>query len=277
MAKSLCVIHANCQGDDLAYILSRTPSFNRLFKVKKYTNYLKENIEPSDFSECRLFLYQHLSEKWDDHSSDILCSKFASAQKIKIPNMFFKGYWPLWTDKTFMNFGDIFLEHLIQKNLPIQEIVYLCVSSALGKMYDLDSIIKDSMEIERNKEADCLIKTTNIIEELWQKEQLFFTVNHPYPHLLLHVANSVLKLLELEKIPQYLCYSYTAEKIEDFYLPIYPQLGAILNLPFVFKERKYGIWGKEMIFSEYCQHYIHCHKQKDIPFDTYLYALNNKS
>lgn len=265
MSRSLCIIHANCQGDSLHTILASTPAFANLFTVRKYTNYLEERISDAEFSQCSLLLYQQLSDKWHDSASSALLARLPlGAQALKIPNMFFKGYWPLWTNKTFMAYGDIFLEYLAEGQYNTEEIVYLGTHSRLAQMYDLDTLTKASLETERQKEVGCIVETVDMVEDLWRTEQLFTTVNHPCSRLLLHTAEGVLHALGLGSVPPSVCHSFAESHTDDFEQPIYPQVGAHFGLPFVSAQRSYSVYGKQMTFAEYCHYYSLC-RQQGIP------------
>ena len=110
--QELCLIHANCQGDPLAWLLAATPEFAVRYEVRRYTNFERELIPPEELARCTLFIYQHLGEHWDEHASDRLLARVApGALRCCIPNMLFKGYWPFWTNRSSMDFGDTFLDH----------------------------------------------------------------------------------------------------------------------------------------------------------------------
>ncbi len=275
MQRPLCLIHANCQGDTLQRLLSLTPGFSRRFEVKKYTNYLKERIPEDDFARCRVFLYQHLSDRWDDMSSASLLRHVPpEACVLKIPNMFFKGYWPLWTNKTFMAYGDLLLEHLAERGLTQQEILRIFLHGDLARKYDLAALAEESLEYERVKETGAVVGTVDIVRELWRKEQLFLTVNHPGSRLLLHVADGVLRALGLEPLPDSVRRAFIHE-YEDFEQPIHPQVGAFFHLPFATEKRRYRIYATTMPFHEYAACYVACRLQRFDDFAVFLNVLSN--
>ncbi len=151
--RSLCLIHANCQGDPLAALLAASPQFAERYEIRRYTNYLRERIAPAELSGCGLFLYQHLGEKWDDHASDrLLAMVNPAARVLRLPNMLFTGYWPFWTNKSPMDFGDAFLDRLVSMGLSMAEILHVYLHGDIAAKYDLDAMLRHSLAVERDKE-----------------------------------------------------------------------------------------------------------------------------
>ena len=241
MSRSLCIIHANCQGDALNMLLSSTPAFSSLFEIKKYTNYLSEDIAPEDFARCALLLYQELGAAWKEHASHALLERLSPhAAALKIPNMFFNGYWPLWTNKTHMAFGDQLLEHLAERGCSQEEMLHVCLRGQLAEKYDLTALFQASQAHEAGKERGQVVDTLPLVQEHWRSEQLFYTVNHPCPRLLLHVADGVLNALGLGRVPQQVRLAFSSLP-EEFEQPIHPQVGAYFGLPFAGPQRRYRI------------------------------------
>lgn len=278
MGRSLCIIHANCQGDSLHRILASTPAFSARFFIRKYTNYLEEKIADEDFSACKLLLYQRLSDKWHDAASSVLLGRLPlGAQSLCIPNMFFKGYWPLWTNKTFMAYGDLFMEYLAEQGLNNAEFAHLCTHADLGHWYNLDALLAQSLEQERDKEIYCVTETADIVEEFWRTEKLFSTVNHPGSRLLLHVADGVLRALGLGVVPEAVRTAFAASCTDDFEQPIYPQVGAHFGLSFVDARSRYSVYGRQMEFSEYCRCYAACRREGLPDFAAFMQYLSSQN
>lgn len=280
MARSLCIIHANCQGDSLHDLLTATPGFTRFFEIKKYTNYLREEIHHEDFARCALLLYQELGVKWEEHAAvNLLGLLPQSARTLKLPNMFFNGYWPLWTNKTPMAYGDILLEHLAERGCSQEEMLHVCLRGSLTAKYDLTALTVASLEKEESKEAGQVVRAAPLIREFWRAEQLFFTVNHPGPRLLLHVADGVLAALELGRVPADVRAAFAGRR-EDFEQPIHPQVGDFFGLPFALPARRYQVYGQEMTYAQYAAAYAACRLQLQDGIDdfvAYLHLLAQKS
>ena len=184
---ALCVIYANCQGDILRQILQQTKSFNDKFHIHLYTNYICQPINEEDFKKCALFLYQKLDSHWGEFSSDNLLSKLNQhCQIIQIPNMFFKGYWPFWTNKTtIIDFANSLIEKLLKLKLSTEEILKIYLNGIHPDFLTIYKIAKESINIEIEKEKTSDIKYVHIIKEFWKQEHLFYTVNHPAKKLIL--------------------------------------------------------------------------------------------
>ena len=277
MARSLCIIHANCQGDPLRFLLESTPAFARFFEIKKYTNYLHEDISPADFERCALLLYQRLSDNWGNHATSKLLQLLpATAQHLCIPNMFFNGYWPLWTNKTHMAYGDLLLEHLAGLGLSAEEILHVYLYGRIATKFDLPGLMRTSRQQEERKEAGLEIPTLHLVDTYWREEQLFHTVNHPGPRLLLHVADGVLAALGMPPVPES-ARKALASQPEEFQQPIHPQVGEMHALPFAHASRRYPVYGQEMTFAQYAAAYVDCRlrhaEEAGRDFVVYLHLL----
>jgi hypothetical protein len=273
MSRELCLIHANCQGDALRSLLAATPAFARYFELRKYTNYLKEAIPQEDFDRCPVFLYQHLGERWNDLASDSLLARLhPAACRLKIPNLLFKGYWPLWTNKSTMNYGDILLDLLVSRGHTESEALHVYLRGKLAEKYKLDALLGESLFRERQKEKGAVIALTDFIEENWRTRQLFRTPNHPDKSLLLAIADAVLDSLGLGSAPSSLRTSFTPE-YPDVELPIHPQAGEHFGLPFAGADRLYSIYGRPMNFARYAACYVYCLSRRLGNFEAFLHLV----
>lgn len=262
MLKQLCLLHANCQGDVLHALLAGTPDFARHFDIRKYTNYLCEPIPHDELARCAVLLYQELDDKWGENASAVLRARLPQhALALKIPNMFFNGYWPLWTNATHMAYGDMLLEALAERVPDPAAVLRVCLQGDMAAKYDLPGLVAASQEREEAKEAGQVVTTLPLIREHWRTEQLFHTVNHPGPRLLLHVADGVLAALGFGPVPQSLRAALYAQQ-EDFEQPIHPQVGAFFGLPFALPERRYRVYGQHMTYAQYAAAYAACRLQK---------------
>lgn len=288
--RNLCLIHANCQGDPLAKLLAASPQFAARYEIRRYTNYLRERVAPAELSGCGLFLYQHLGEKWDDHASDRLLSMVNPAARVlRLPNMLFTGYWPFWTNRSPMDFGDAFLDRLVSMGLGMAEILHVYLHGDIAAKYDLDAMLRASLDVERDKERGAGVEsgmvggdggdggsragrdgsavpdgipavvapTVELVEALWKQERLFATINHPNRRLVLHVAEGVLAALGMDLLPPAAGEGFT-DPYPEFELPIHPQVAAHHGLAFGGPDATYNIYGRRMTFEEYVRRYADC-------------------
>lgn len=273
MSQKYCIIHANCQGDPLQKLLMLHPQFGAEYSITKYTNYLREEIPAHELAACALFLYQPLGEKWNDLASAALLGRVnTAAVTLPIPNMLFKGYWPFWTNKSRMNYGDFFLEHLLGMGLEKQEVLYICMHTVLERKYDLAGMFAASIEMERAKEEGCVVQTVDSILERYKSEPLFNTINHPNRRLVLHVAEGILSALGYAPLPQVLVEAFT-DPYPEFELPIHPQVAAFHGLSFGGSDTRYNIYGTLRTYEEYVNLYIDCHLHGIDDFISYLHLV----
>ncbi|MBO4300037.1 MAG: hypothetical protein J5861_00385 [Desulfovibrio sp.] len=272
MSRTLCLLHANCQGDMLLPLLEDTPTFARLFRVRHLVNYTHEDIDLDEMAHCSLFLYQYLSPKWKEHSSEQMLNRLSpSCTAIAIPNLFFKGYWPFWKSGGPINFADSLLEKLLEMGTPQTALrLYLKGNPALiGDTSALEGIVEDSLRHEEDKETRSHICCSSLIREQWRERQLFLTINHPGTELLFHVADSLLRLLGLGAVPPSVRSAYS-HPFDDFWLPIHPAVGQALNLPFTAPQRRYTIFQNRLTHQEYVLAYLACRSNNVHDFLTFL-------
>ncbi len=253
-----CVIHANCQGEPLAKLLMASPEFAARWRIHIYTNYTRDAIPDAILKNATLFCYQHLGPEWEDLSSESLLSRTGPGTRpVCIPNMFFQGYWPFWTNNSPMQFGDYLLDKLYEAGAGKPEILRIYLHGAVEKMVDLEEVVRRTLEIEFSKEAACDVKTAGFVADNWRNVRLFQTVNHPDKPLLVHMAQGLLAHLGLPPLPRETCDAFTFD-YEGFALPIHPKVAAFHGLPFADAETAYPVFGRRMTFARYISRYIDC-------------------
>lgn len=263
MHKKICILHANCQGDEIERLLLLSNFFSASYQLHRFTNYTREAIPDALLADCQLFLYQHLGPTWENLSSDRLLSKLPpSSLSLRIPNMFFRAYWPFWTNRSPMDFGDSLLDRLIDEGAPKPVILRIYLHGDIGAFADLEAITENSFAIETVKEEQVCVKTVDFIREEWKKKALFHTVNHPGKELLLMAVDGILRelgfpalgsseLAALENQGAFPSYS-------DFDLPIHPQVAEFHGLQFIRPSHLFSVFGKRMTFEQYVSRYIDC-------------------
>jgi hypothetical protein len=256
MNKELCLIHANCQGDPLVAALRLHPDFSARYEVKLYVNYAHEVIPENELTGCSLFLYQWLDPKWENLASEVLLRGIpAGARALCIPNLFFNAYWPFCRSGLF-EFEDIFLEELLARGLGKKEILHLYLNTDIRKYYNLDELIGQSRERQRNSERlRWDVPVLDFILERYQEEKVFNSVNHPNKEVCLHVADGLLDLLGFDPLPEELAALYP-EPFSEYEAPIHPQVVDYMRLGFVQPGQKYFVYGQEKTFEEYAACYV---------------------
>lgn len=263
MPRALCLLHANCQGEALRPLLEASPAFARHFRVLHVLNYTRAELPEDLLDGCALYLHQELGAKWGELSSaEVLRRLPPSCQALRLPNLFFQGYWPTWTRLPGVDFADTLLEGLLRRGLSPLEASLVYERSRPFFFGDPAAIAEASLRREEEKEQDAPIRCAPLLRELWRTEQLFITVNHPARRLVLHVADSVLRLLGLGGLPDSVAHAYVHPQ-EDFWLPLPPALGLPesdggLALPFAGRQRRYRIFARQMTAADYARCYLSC-------------------
>ena len=276
MNKELCIIHANCQADPLVELLLGHTPFSARFVVEKYTNYQLEKIDPLRLAACRVFMYQHLGEKWGEHASGRLLNLVnPKARVLRLPNMLFKGYWPFWTNHSPSEFGDFFLDKLIDLGIGKPEILRVYLHGDVRRKFDLAAMFEESIAVERAKEQGCVVPYVDFILENFKTEQLFGTINHPRQGLLWRMAQAVLAALELPGLPgmESQAYRQFSDPYPEFSLPIHPQVAEFHGLKFAGPDTRYHVFGKEKTFAQYINNYVDCRLLGLAPLVGYLQVV----
>lgn len=278
MHRELCLMHANCQGDELETLLTASSAFSRKYRLVRRTNYTREPVPPHELAGCSLFLYQHLSENWGDVSSEALLRRLpASSLALRIPNLFFKGYWPFWTNDSPIAFGDSLLNRLIDEGASKPVILRIYLHGNIQSFVDLQASLEESIAIERQKEQQTCTRTVDFFLEHWKRRPLFHTVNHPGRELLLLAANGILNAADLPPLQEdELAAVFRAgfPSYADFDLPIHPQVAAFHGLAFAGPDAEYTVFGRRMTFAAYISRYIDCRLNgMDADFIGYLQLI----
>lgn len=263
MSRTLCILHANCQGEALLPLLQNTPAFSRLFRIRLLCNYTRDAVTDADLDACGLFLHQRLAPRWGELSTGRLLPRLGpGCQAIILPNLLFTGYWPFWTNTVRdIDFADSLLERLLAQGLTPDDALRLYLRGDSALLGDVAAIARESLARLEAREADDPIRCAPLLRERWRDEQLFITVNHPGRTLLFHVAERLLGLLGLGPLPVEARRAY-AHPQEDFWLPIHPALGRATpdgpGLPFASRDRRYPVFGASLTHQEYTAAYLAC-------------------
>jgi len=265
MDKKICLMHANCQGEELETLLLASAAFSSIYKVARRINYAREPVSGQDLSSCSLFLYQRLDAGWEDLSSEALIRRLApESRALRIPNMFFKGYWPFWVSSGPIDFSDSLLNRLIDEGAPKDAILRVYLDGEPDTFADLRAGLEQTLSAEADKDPEKIFNVAGFIRENWKNRQLFHTVNHPGRDLLIHAAQTILRLLDLPPVsgaeldgvqkrgpfPSY----------ADFDLPIHPRVASFHGLGFAASGSRFNVFGRPMTFEQYVSRYIDCRR-----------------
>jgi len=242
----------------LAEALRASPEFDSIFSTRVYLNYTREPIPQAGLDSCALFLYQHLGPEWGEIASAELLKRLpAGCRSLCIPNMFFRGPWPLWSGAPGFDYRDVFLDHLLGLGLPRRDILHLYLRTPLAAKYDLAALLDETIATERARQARTPVQYLDHILENFRARSLFHTINHPCAELLAHAAAGILRLLGLEGPDPERLEQLTTD-YEEFTLPIHPQVAAFYGLQYADAQTRYPAYGKLKTFDEYAVAYVDC-------------------
>ncbi|OIO03966.1 MAG: hypothetical protein AUJ49_03865 [Desulfovibrionaceae bacterium CG1_02_65_16] len=264
MEKRLAILHANCQGEPLARALCASPEFAAAFVPRVYCNYTREDVPQEALDACGLLLYQHLGPEWGALASASLLRRLpARTPSLCVPNMFFRGPWPLWSGAPGFDYRDRLLDHLLDMGLPRRDILHLYLRTPLAAKYDLDALLAETIATERERQAKTPVPYLDHVLEHFRARPLFFTVNHPGPELIALAAAGILQHLGLARAaPAALAegerLSALATGYEEFFLPIHPQAAEFYGLAYGRADARYPVYGLERSFEQYAAAYVDC-------------------
>lgn len=258
MARELCILHANCQGDPLLWLLQRHPGFAERYELRRYINFVREPIPAEELGRAAVFIHQQLGPQWNELASDALRQQLPLlAEAICMPNLLCKAYWPFWESKPGIDFSDFFINDLQDRGLNKAEVMHIALHTDISRYHDIPALAARSLEIERYKERDWDIKLTPRVEAGYTERQLFTTINHPGRELCLEIARGVLELLGLEPPTPEL--EAAMPDIEpELELPVHPQLAEILGLKWLEPDHRFRIYEHRLTYEEYVSHYLDC-------------------
>jgi len=257
----------------LAEALLASPDFRRTFAPKVYLNYAKQQIPQPDLDACGLFLYQHLGAEWGELASATLLARLPKrCPALCIPNMFFRGTWPLWSGAPGFDYRDTLLDHLIDLGLPGKDVLHVYLHTPLAAKYDLAALLDETIALERARQARTPVLYLDFVLEHWRERPLFLTVNHPGPELLELAATGILR--ELGLAPQDPALVPKPESLGkgygDFELPVHPQAAAFYGLKFGGAKQVYKTYGRPRTFAQYTVAYVGCRLAGVDDFISYL-------
>jgi hypothetical protein len=263
MPEKICLLHANCQGEELETLLNASRAFSSVYRIVRRTNYTREPILREDVESCALFLYQHLDPHWGDLASESLMRRLpSSARRLRIPNMFFRGYWPFWTGSGPISFGDAVLNRLIDEGHPKTVILDVYLRGKADVFADFQAPVDDGLSAANADDPEHIFGLSDRIREHWKTRMLFHTVNHPGAELLLHTADVVLRRLGFPPLSGAeragACRRGLFPSYADFDLPVHPAAAAFHGLSFAGPGAKFAVFGRSMTFGQYVSRYIDC-------------------
>lgn len=269
--KKVCIISANCQGAYIKALLGSHPEFSSDFEIFYFVNYKKERIPVELLKKADVLIYQPLSKKWGELSSEYLEEHAPKAFKIRIPALTFPVYWPTTTEnysedpRNVVNeeypFGqfpyvDRYILYLLRQGTDKEEIFRRVCSKDILKFVDVDKVLEEYIEFQKDIETRRDLKLLDFILDNFRKHKLFETYNHPSKILAFHQVNCLLEKLGYRHLRNNEVTKF--EYLSQIQQVIHPHVAEALKLEFEADwGTKYMIWFKSLTALDYYRAYIY--------------------
>ncbi len=270
------VIIANCQGEAFCKILKKHPDFSKEWNVEYFPNFTNPEIPDQSMENCDLLLYQKLEDKWGYLSEKSLLAKVnPKAKTIVMPNMMNYHLWPTakWCNTHGPIWADHYIDDIIAKNLTFDETVHVILRTDLAKVFDLENMMRTSLQIEFGKNYQWREELLTYIEENWKIFQIFTTPSHPASKILFHFGNLFFR--ELNYKPLYFDENAFLYCDLEYFLPIHPFLKKYYDIKWMEDEMFFPVFKSKLTYKEYLCLYIDS-RQKNIPLFYALHTFEKK-
>ncbi len=281
----------NCQIDTLYlayrdYVLPYCEDKARYIQVyKKITDEDKSFLLNSD-----VVVTQNLDTKQEINPEDFIFNR----KIFLVPYINFAGgYWPYGgfshpkskRYKENLDFepynaevGDLYLNRLMEKNVPAEECVERYLNEDINKAVKLDRRLEMTMGMIERQEKSCGYSFAPFIRDNFQKELLFTSPGHFRRSIALLLINELFGRLDVE--PRLI------ERLNRLYpgnphgggdiTPIHPQVAEHFGLKFIAENQRYRYWFEgRFTFAEYCGRYLRCAFNAPL-VEAILFAVDGK-
>lgn len=294
--KKLCIILANCQNLLLAEYLSRSPSFQKEYNIKRFPAHVlikgKRTIPDRLLQRAKLFIYQPIKDRHGISSTKHILSRISpECRQISFPPLYFTGYHPQYCKNPqdrvvepvypfgIMPYGDINIISMLEKGKSIAEIIETLNDP---DFYDRDFLlanVENSLAELARREASLNIKVSEFIKTHYRQHYLFHTINHPTDILGIYVVNQILQAIDLPKLEDNLFIDRPHRGVLDKkQIPIYPSTIANLQLSFIDENAVYrhdSFCTNRMTFTRYIKEYINLNQSNCQVTENYFNSIEN--
>ncbi len=272
--KKKCMIYGNCQHTHLEQFMEHSDfsKYFELIKVKDVYARDKTFLDDATLTSLDCFIYQHISSEFDPFfCTDTICSKLRpDCIRIAIPNFWLSAYFPQHTKHSVIRpnkkysiapsgifpYGDANINALLAAGLREDNIVKILADP---DFYDPETIITNAEKTlsaleSREKTFSIDIPSVPWLREHLARKQLCVTVNHPTRDYFVWLADSILRLLEIQGAS---CAQNTLLPFaRHIHVPIYPSVIKHLGLDFITPAHRYTFYNESCTFEQYIRRYI---------------------
>lgn len=270
--KFVCIVFGNCAAGVQANILRRENEFSKIYKI----TFIKSIIHPTKgaskvpydkVKKCSLLLLQRGHLQFPEFYNDLP----SSCRKISFPILRLDSLWPLQRmdprnkpdpkngfEMGRYPYGDLLVIKLLKKGLTPEQVLKKYMSTNINKLVDMDKIHRRNLANWKELDSKCDLPLMWYVKENFNKEKLFWTLNHPCPKLLVKQINLILEALGMSGLSRKIISKIDKKQpLSQFHLPIHPQVIRYFNLEWADIDTKYRYYdGKFYGFEEYLKRYI---------------------
>lgn len=276
MNKKKFAVYGNCQADPIAALLLNNEQFKSQFEMVKFPKpvyMLKDEDWPAIHeivSSIDLFIYQQVGNAFGAtlSSDNLVANTKAAAICISYPSLFFNAYFPHTNYlrylppqvNKFSEYHDMVIleSFLLHDNVSeaAERANSICLDPNYYSRKDVLQFVSNSVEELKRREDNLDTQVSQFLQEFWQDEQLFFSMNHPSRRVLLEVCKQILTLLNISGkfIPG------TYEHLGETILPVYRSISSHLDKKPPIENIK--MKGKVVTLKEYIANLISSYKDE---------------
>ena len=277
MNKKKFAVYGNCQADPIGALLLNNAQFNSQFEIVRFPKpvYMLKDTDWSAIhaivSSVDLFIYQQVGDAFGAKlsSDNLMANTKSSAICISYPSLFFNAYFPQvnylrYLPKQVNQFSEyhdmVILESfLLHKNIAeaAERAKTICLDPHYYSAAEVLQFVNNSVGELKRRESNLDIQVSGFLQEFWQEEQLFFSMNHPSRRVLLEVCDQILTLLKItnKSIPG------TFEHLGETILPVYQSISSHIDKTASLENVK--IKGKIFSLSEYVESLLKSYQGTD--------------
>ncbi len=248
--KPIAAIYANCQSMYISALLRTNSDFNKKYIMCNFP-FIQHIAEEKNngfseeyMKEIDLFIYQNVSVenvfgRMLATQEYVLPLLNRNAIKISIPFVYFNGYFPQYIrnrrnddvrrGEGHTPYGDEKIQTLVEKGTSTEAIVKILNDVDLFSIEELEENVENSLCELRKREEKCDVVISDIIENQYKNNYLFYSPSHPTNYCLKFLVQRILKRLCFENIDISLEGLRENDRVEMF---IYPSVKNKLGLTF---------------------------------------------
>lgn len=268
------IIYGNCQIEYIENYLKASLGFSKKYEIvlsKPIFAVSEKDVGIEKLADCDVFIYQNINGEFKHELKTENIKKLLKKECIciNIPVAYFTGYFPQYAHNPVNKssekyvwgkypYGDSniieFMESpLSNKKEEREQFLKKVESRDFYNEEFLKTNIKNSLEELRKRECNCDFNISDLIEASYDKEYLFFTVNHPSFKIIRYMSVQILKILGIDT---YDIEDLVIEKLDHIMIPIYPSVASGLELKFIDDGQLYNYIDGKISFGHYMKDYI---------------------